>query len=379
MEYRSFGKLDWKVSALGFGCMRLPVLDMDNTRIDEVEAMRMVRHAIDSGVNYVDTAYTYHGGMSEHFLSRALKDGYREKVALATKLPSWKVKETADFDRFLDEQLEKLQTDHIDFYLLHTLNAEYWKNLRGLNVLNWVEQARASGRIRHIGFSFHDKLNIFKEIIDDYAGWDFAQIQYNYMDINEQAGTEGLKYAAECGLGVIVMEPLLGGRLVKSPESVQALWNTAPTRRSAADWALQWLWNQPEVSLVLSGMSTMQQVEENLVSASASGVNRLSGEEKALVDQVRAKYQEMCQVPCTRCGYCQPCPNSVNIPRIFELYNESSMYDRLEEARRDYAGMPLETRADVCIACQECEEKCPQHISITTWLPVVHEALKARS
>ena len=274
MQYRPFGKLDWKVSALGFGAMRLPILENDSSKIDEAEAIRMIRYAIDEGVNYIDTAYPYHGGASEPLVGRALQDGYRERVRLATKLPIWLVESPADFDKFLNEQLTRLQTDHIDFYLLHGLNKTNWPKMQSLNVINWLEQARASGRIRHIGFSFHDSVDVFKQIVDGYDHWDFCQIQYNYMDIERQAGTEGLKYAAARGLGVIVMEPLLGGRLVEPPEVVQEIWDSAPVKRTPANWALQWVWDQPEVPLILSGMSTMQQVEQNVASACPA---RLSG------------------------------------------------------------------------------------------------------
>ena len=375
MQYRKFGSLNWRGSALGFGCMRLPVLNNDSGAIDEPEASRMVRHAIDHGLNYLDTAYPYHRENSERFVGRVLQDGYREKVSLATKLPIWKVNEAEDFDQILNEQLSKLQTDHIDFYLLHGLGNERWSKVRDLGVREWLLKARESGRIRHIGFSFHDKLPVFKEIIDLFEAWEFCQIQYNYIDIENQAGTEGLKYAAARGMGVVVMEPLLGGRLVNPPEPIQAIWDEFPVRRSAADWALQWLWNQPEVSLVLSGMSTFHQVEENLASADRSGIGTLNAEELALVDRARVKYKELCQVDCTHCDYCQPCPNQVNIPRIFELYNQAAMYNILDQSRNQYERMPMETRADMCITCQECEEKCPQHIPISTWMPIVHEAL----
>lgn len=378
MNYRTFGKLDWKVSALGFGCMRLPTQSDDRSKIDEAEATRMLRHAIDSGLNYVDTAYGYHHGNSERFLGRALQDGYREKVSLATKMPCWLVKEQPDFDRLFAEQLEKLQTDHLDFYLLHALDANNWRRMRDLNVLDWIAKTRRSGRIRHVGFSFHDNLAAFKEIVDAYAGWDFAQIQYNYMDVEEQAGTAGLNYAAARGMGVIVMEPLLGGKLVKPPAAVQAIWDSAPVKRTPADWALQWLWNQPEVSVVLSGMSTFQQVEENLASASKALPDQFSPTDLALVDQVRAQYKELGQVPCTACNYCQPCPNKVNIPRIFGLYNDASIFDSWDGPRWEYAHMPMEERADMCLDCEECEEKCPQHILISDWMPKVHEALLER-
>ena len=381
MQYRPFGKVDFRVSALGFGCMRLPILNGDYAQIDEPEALRMLRHAIDSGVNYVDTAYGYHRGNSERYVGRALQDGYRQKVALATKLPQWLVKEQADFERLFTEQLERLQTDHIDFYLMHALGAESWHKLYDLGILDWIEKTRASGRFQHVGFSFHDTFDAFKEIVDAYPGrdgWDFAQIQYNYMDTNEQAGTAGLKYAAERGMAMVIMEGLLGGRLVRPPVEVQALWDSAAVRRSPADWALQWLWNQPEVSVVLSGMTTFQQVEQNLVSASVAATSQFTPAELALVEQVRAKTQELCAIPCTHCDYCQPCPNKVNIPRLFELYNNATMYNVLEDSRRDYAHMAMEERADMCLDCDECEAKCPQHIPISAWMPKVHEALQAR-
>ena len=376
MEYRRFGKLDWKVSALGFGCMRLPTQGEDNSNIDEPEATRMLHYAIDHGVNYLDTAYPYHSGNSELFLGRALKGGYREKVRLATKLPCWKVEAAGDFDKFLNEQLGKLQTDHIDFYLLHALNEENWRKVRDPGVLDWAEKAIADGRIGHLGFSFHDKYEVFQEIVDAYDGWTFCQIQHNYMDIENQAGTKGLKYAASKGLAVVIMEPILGGRLVNPPQPIQHLWDTAAKKRAPADWALQWLWNQPEVSVVLSGMSTMQHVEENVASADASKVGALTEEELALVAQVSEEYRELCPIPCTKCGYCMPCPNGVNIPRNFEIYNEGVMYDKPDHVRQAYnQWFPEPERADKCIQCRECEEKCPQEIPISEWMPLVHEVL----
>jgi len=375
VKYRQFGKLDWKVSALGFGCMRFPIKDNDHANIDEPEAIRMLHYAIDHGVNYVDTAYPYHGGNSERVVGRALKGGYREKVRLATKLPCWLVKTAEDFDKYLNEQLDKLQTDRIDFYLLHGLSESRWPQMRDLDVLDWAEGAIADGRIGHLGFSFHDKYEVFQEIVDAYDKWTFCQIQYNYMDVENQAGTKGLKYAASRGLAVVIMEPILGGRLVNPPEPIQELWDSAPMKRSPADWALQWLWNQPEVSVVLSGMSTMGQVEENVASAAASEVGILTEEELALVERVREKYRELCPIPCTSCGYCMPCPNGVNIPRNFEIYNEGVMYDKPDHARRAYEWMSEGERASVCIQCRECEEKCPQSIPISEYMPLVHQVL----
>jgi predicted aldo/keto reductase-like oxidoreductase len=343
--------------------------------IDEAEATRMVRWAIDHGVNYLDTAYGYHGSNSERFVGRALKDGYREKVRLATKLPCWMVESYADFDRFLNEQLQKLQTDHIDFYLLHGLGKDTWTKVRDLGVLRWLEEPLADGRIGHLGFSFHDSYEVFKEIVDAHDAWSLFQIQYNYMDVEEQAGTKGLKYAASKGLAAVIMEPIRGGRLANPPVPVQELWDRAPMKRTPADWALQWIWNHPEVSVALSGMSTMEQVQQNLASADASGPNTLREQELSLIAKVREQYQELCPIPCTGCRYCMPCPNGVDIPRNFEIFNEGRMYDQIEIAREQYAQLAEEKRASACIQCRECEELCPQQIPISEWMPHVHEVL----
>lgn len=376
MQYRNFGKIGWQGSALGFGCMRLPVVDGKNENIDETEAIRMIRFAIDQGVNYIDTAYGYHNKMSEILVGKALKDGYRQRVHLATKLPVWLVQETADYDRLLNEQLEKLQTDHIDFYLFHALGHESWQKVLDLNLLACAEAARADGRIRYLGFSFHDDLETFKAIVDGHQSWDFCQIQYNYMDIENQAGTEGLRYAAERGLGVVVMEPLLGGKLARHVPAVDSIWAKATEKRSPADWALQWLWNQPEVSVVLSGMSSMTQVEENIASANLSGLKKLTDAEQELIALARETYHQLSPIPCTDCKYCLPCPNGVEIPRNFAVYNEAVMFNDPEHSRDAYKRwIPDEGKASVCIQCQECEPKCPQHILISQWMPLVDEAL----
>ncbi|MGC8788271.1 MAG: aldo/keto reductase, partial [Anaerolineae bacterium] len=312
---------------------------------------------------------------SEPFLGRALQGGYRAKIRLATKLPCWLVQSASDFDRYLNEQLQRLQTDHIDFYLLHSLNKAEWTKVRDLGVLSWAEKAIADGRIGYLGFSFHDEYPVFQEIVDAYDRWTFCQIQYNYMDINHQAGTKGLHYAASKGLAVVVMEPLLGGRLVNPPEPVQKIWESAPKKRTPADWALQWLWNQPEVSVVLSGMSTIQQVEENLASADRSGIGILSQEELDIIARVRAKYNELCPIPCTACGYCMPCPSGVDIPRVFRQFNYGAIYNAVEEARSGYQNIPEQARADKCSECHQCEELCPQHIPISTWMKRVDQVL----
>lgn len=377
MQYRRFGQLDTQVSALGFGAMRLPTTA--DGKIDEEEATRMVRWAIDQGVNYVDTGYPYHSGQSESFLGRALQDGYREKITLATKLLTRVAQGPEDFDRLLNEQLEKLQTDHIDVYLVHGIRETRWRQALEWGVLEFGEKARADGRIGAFGFSFHDTFELFKEVVDSHAGWDVCQVQYNFMNENYQAGTRGVRYAASKGLAVVVMEPLLGGKLAIPPQQVQALWAQAPTQRSAVEWALQWLWDQPEVSLVLSGMSTMQQVQENVASASRSGVAQLSTLELDLVAKVRDTYKTLQPVPCTACGYCMPCPNGVNIPRTFTEFGNGVMYGNMAEARRRYLHLMSDederSLASSCIQCRICEEKCPQGILISEWMPYIHEIM----
>ena len=379
MQYRSFGKLDWKPSALGFGAMRLPTIDDDPAKIDEELAVRMIRTAIDGGVNYVDTAWPYHREHSEPLVGRALQDGYRERAKLATKMPVWLTDAREDFDHYLNEQLVRLQTDHVDFYLLHGLNKTVWPKIRDLGVLEWAKGAIADGRIRHLGFSFHDELPVFKEIVD--AGdWTFCQIMCNYMDIAFQAGREGLHYAASKGLAVVIMEPLRGGQLTQpAPEPVAKVWSEAKTKRSQADWALQWLWNQPEVSLCLSGMTAMHHVEENLASADRAQVGSMSADDLALIDRVREAYRGLSPIPCTKCEYCQPCPSGVSIPRIFSIYNDRSMYGDEAQARRRYNRfMKPEERADNCVECGTCEGACPQQIEIIDWLKKVHAELVER-
>jgi len=376
MQYRKFGKLDWQPSALGFGCMRLPTVNGKSGNIDQVKVTEMICRAIEAGVNYVDTAYVYHEQKSEIALGKALQGGYRERVRIATKSPIWLLNESADFDRLLSEQLQRLQTESIDFYLLHALNRDSWTKIQRLDLLRRAEAARADGRIRHLGFSFHDNLETFKQILDGYDAWDFCQIQYNYMDAAAPDGTEGLHYAAARGLAVVIMEPLLGGKLALDLPATRPLWDSASQKRKPADWALQWLWNLPEVSLVLSGMSTLEQVEENLNSASVSGTGMLNSAEIELVNRVRDVVKSLSPIPCTSCEYCLPCPNGVNIPRNFDVYNRVAMFDIIDDCRNEYKRfIPDGQKAAACIQCDECLSKCPQQIPISTWLPVVEEVL----
>jgi predicted aldo/keto reductase-like oxidoreductase len=379
LQYRKFGKLNWETSVLGFGCMRLPTADNNpmSGNINEQEAKRMIRYGIDHGINYVDTAYPYHNGQSEIVVGKALQDGYRDKVKLATKSPVWFIQQASDFDKYLNEQLTKLQTDHIDFYLLHALDKERWeKTILKFNVLERAEAAIRDGRIHHLGFSFHDQYSAFKEIVDGYDSWDFCQIQYNYMDIENQAGTKGLKYAAAKGLAVVIMEPLLGGKLANPPGPVRAIFEQSGTKSSPADRALQWVWNHPEVTLLLSGMGSMNQVIENIDSANQSGANSFEIKDLQLIEQVRQRYKERTAIPCTGCSYCLPCPNGVNIPRVFGFYNDGFMYEDLKTTRALYGRFLEENeRAGVCIQCKACEEKCPQKIPISEWMHKAHAVL----
>ena len=376
MLYRKMKKAAPELSILGFGCMRLPL--KDNGEINEDQATGMLRYAIDHGVNYIDTAYPYHNGASEPFVGRALAGGYREKVHLATKLPSWLIKSREDMDKYLDEQLARLKTDTIDFYLLHGLIRPFWENLSALGVTDFLDDAIADGRIRSAGFSFHDNTKLFKEIVKCYD-WTFAQIQYNFMDEHYQAGTEGLKYAAKKGLGIVVMEPIRGGLLAKDLVGISEIWQKAKVQHLPAEWALRWVWNHPEVTVVLSGMSTPEQVRQNVAVAGSGFADSLTKKELSLFGKVRKEFEKRIIIPCTGCTYCMPCPHGVSIPECFEFYNRGHMYEDEEQTRQIYSmflggffdGTP--SYASLCQECGECEEKCPQSLPIRENLKKVVE------
>lgn len=377
MRYRKFGKLDWEASALGFGIMRLPVLEKDYGRIDEEKALKMVRGAIDSGVNYLDTAWNYHRDNSEGFVGRVLSDGYREKVRIATKMPCWLVEKPDDLDRMFDTQMERLQVEHIDFYLLHALQRDWWDKMKSMGYLDWAEKKISEGVIRHLGFSFHDRFPLFKRIIDDYDSWTMTMVQHNYMDAEKEAGTAGIKYARDRGLAVIAMEPLRGGQLAKEPPAeIGKLFRNEDTDRTPAEWGLRWLWDQEEISLVLSGMSSSEQVEENIRIASETYPGCLDSSERETIRQVKGAYEARAGIGCTDCRYCMPCPSGVAIPFVFEYYNMAKMYDDLPSAKGHYAFLDEENRADRCTACGKCLEHCPQHLGIVDLLKECHALLK---
>jgi len=384
MQYRKFGKLDWDVSALGFGAMRLPTRPLRG--VDTEEAIRIMRRGFDLGINYVDTAWPYHMGESEKVVGMALKDGYRDKVRVTTKLPLYLVRKPEDVDRFLTQQLERLQMEYVDMYLFHSMNALFWERVKRLKMLEQMEQAKRQGRIRHIGFSFHDTYPVFKDIVDAYD-WDMVQIQYNYMDTAAQATTAGLEYAHSKGMAVVIMEPLRGGQLANPPAEAQALMDAAPVNRTPVDWALQFLWNRPEVSLVLSGMGTQQMVEENCASADASGIGSLTAAEEQTLEAIAEIYRSKILVPCTMCEYCMPCPYGVNIPKNFAILNSMHAsegptriqvrlgYGKLTGRKRKVDKQHPNGNASICVQCGVCVEKCPQSIQIPEELKKVDAIL----
>ncbi len=370
MLYRTMPKNGDELSILGFGCMRLPMKD---GHIDEERAIAQIRSAIDRGVNYVDTAWPYHNGASEPLVAKALKDGYREKVKLATKLPTWLVNSRADMEKYLNAQLERLETDHIDYYLMHSLNGPSWDRLMKLDILKFIDNIKADGRIVRAGFSYHGEPDDFNPIIDCYD-WDFCQIQYNFLDRNYQAGLSGLKYAASKNIGVVIMEPLRGGNLGKEtqPDAVRDVWDRAPAKRTPVEWALRWIWNHPEVTLILSGMNEEAHIDENLRIASEAEPNSLSQAELNIVDEAEKAYNSVMMVGCTACGYCLPCPVGVKIPVCFEWYNNLHAFGDVMGSRFKYAmttgdvfrDEPETGFASQCVACGECLDKCPQNINI---------------
>ena len=375
MQYLPFSKTGRQVSRLGFGTMRLPTITKEDGSqgIDRAEAIRMLRYGIDQGINYVDTAYGYHQGESEILTGLALKDGYREKVLLTSKLPQWFVKEEADYDRLLDEQLKKLDLPYLDFYLLHALNGEAFTKLQGLNYKKFLARAKADGRIRHAGFSFHDDKAAFMRILHDYD-WDMAQIQFNYLDDQNQATQEGLEEAGRLGIPVVVMEPLRGGALANPPEDIAGMITAQGSGRSAVDWAFRYVADFPQVLTILSGMSTMAQVEDNLRIFRDLQPNQLGPDEHAFIKSLKAAYLARVKVGCTACDYCQPCPQGVQIPRIFAIYNECYSLNQLPALAWRYAAVTRDGGdASLCVACGQCEQACPQQLPIIEHLAQIHQ------
>lgn len=369
MQYRSFPKIPGaRVSALGFGAMRLPVLGGDQAAIDQAALEGMVSAAAELGVNYIDTAYIYHRGKSEAAVGQALEAlGLRDRFHVATKSPLWNVESEADWDRLLGEQLQRLRTDHIDFYLFHGLNAAFWDKVIRFRGIQAMERAKADGRISHLGFSFHDSIDLFKRIVDHYPDWEFCQVQYNYLDADYQAGRRGIEYAAAKELGAIVMEPLRGGGLAELPTEPKSAFGRWPVPRTPAEWAIRFALDPPGVTLALSGMGSADQLAENAAFAASALPSSLGEAEKALYDEAAGFFRSLMPVPCTTCGYCQPCPAGVSIPDVFALYNTASAFPaRIQDRRQWYeAGYRSKGRGgNACVSCGECLKRCPQGIAI---------------
>ena len=375
MKYRQFPGTDVTSSVLGMGCMRLPTAD---GHVDHAETIKMIRHGIEQGIRYVDTAYPYHGGESEIAVGEALSDGWREKVTLATKLPVWKVEKYEDMEATLDEQLTKLRTDHIDFYLLHAMNRDRWHKIRDLGALDFLDKMLKKGKIRYPAFSFHDDAETFAEIATAYD-WKLIQVQMNLLDEFNQDTYAGVqKYCGERGIGVVVMEPLRGGALArKTPPEVQAIYDAAPEKRSAVEWAFRWLYDKPEFVTILSGMSSMEQLDDNLRIFDQAEAGCLSEADKAMLVKVREAYEKRVRVGCTGCEYCQPCPMGVKIPRIFQGIDQACMFGEAKDFAPRYAKL-VEEEADAsrCVACGTCESQCPQHFHIIDLLAGIREEFK---
>jgi uncharacterized protein len=367
MQYRIVPKNGDKLSVLGFGTMRLP---LKGEKIDEERAINQMRFAIDNGVNYFDSAPPYHGGESEKVLGKALLGGYREKVKIATKLTPFLLREAEDMDKMLSLQLKKLQTDHIDYYLLHGLEAESWSKLLGFGVFEFLEKAKADGKIVNLGFSFHGSLKTFKKIVDAYD-WVMCQILFNFLDEDLQAGVKGLRYAASKNLAVMIMEPLRGGTLAeKLPDKVKRFYDEAKIHRSPAEWGLRWVWNHPQVTLALSGMNDENQVAENIKAAETALPCSMKRSELTVTRNVAESFRGLMKVPCSGCQYCMPCPYGVNIPSNFRIYNDYSMFGDEQRSRVMYGMMLLggfsgkRSDATLCKDCKKCVDRCPQHIAI---------------
>ena len=376
MQYRTNPKNGDSLSALGFGCMRFT---KRGAAIDQEKADREMSLALERGVNYFDTAYIYPG--SEVCLGKFIAAHQcRDRVRIATKLPQYRINRPGDVEKYFAEELERLGTDYVDYYLMHMLNdAKSWERLCGLGIREWIAEKKTAGQIRNIGFSFHGGTLQFKALVDAFD-WDFCQIQFNYMDERSQAGIDGLDYAHEKGLPVIIMEPLRGGKLAGDlPQGAKRVFDAATPKRSPADWGLRWVWNHPQVTVVLSGMNDVAQVEENCRIASESLPDALTPTELTVYDKALAAIREGTKVGCTGCGYCQPCPRGVDIPTCFSAYNDSYS-EGLATGMREYLMCTtlrkVRSNAGLCVKCGKCEQHCPQHIDIRNQLDGVKKRLE---
>jgi predicted aldo/keto reductase-like oxidoreductase len=383
MQYRKFGKLDWKVSALGFGSAKLPTLDGElfSDNVDEDKTIELVRYAIENGINYFDVWHHYYGGKSERIIGKAFAHGYREKVKIIAKMPVWQVTECKDLDTIFEEQRDRLQTDYIDICQLHALDAgsqgNLWERIKEIGVIRWAEKRMAKGDFHYFGFSFHGEYVNFKKVIDDYDNWTNCTILYNFIDQNIQAGQRGLEYAFDRNIAVSIMEPLRGGGLACNvPRHIRNLWDTATVKRTPAEWALQWLWNQQQISVVLCGMDHLELMKQNIASAGRSEPGTLSDEELNLINRVRIEYLRETTIQCGKCNYCIPCPKGIAIPRIFEFYNESIMFNDINSGKLRYnTWLAAKDKGNNCVECSQCVKRCPRRLEIPKLLDEIHRKL----
>ncbi|MBQ9306684.1 MAG: aldo/keto reductase [Clostridia bacterium] len=378
MHYTQMGKLGIQSSSFGLGCMRFNGAASGDSVIDEQKAISLIRRAIDGGVTYLDTAYVYLDKTSETVVGKALRDGYREKVTIATKMPMEYVHNREEMEALLESELKKLQTDHIDFYLMHGINREKWEYFKSIGAPEFFNDMKQAGKIRYKCFSFHGPYEEFEYILNDWD-WDLVQIQYNFMDIDYQAGKKGLELAGSKGIPVVIMEGLLGGRLARAPGNVQALYDAFPVKRSPVEWAFRWLCNHPAVSVVLSGCNEAEQIDENLRIFDTVAPGVMDASELELMDKVREAYLSRTKIGCTGCRYCMPCPNGVDIPGVFSVWNSVSLYDTDPKGNWDLRQIREKDHgADRCIQCGACEAACPQHLSIIDSLQSAWQELHAQ-
>jgi len=364
MKYRKFAKTEKEASIFGLGCMRFNGEPTGDVKCDEEKAIALIRRAIDGGVTYLDTAYVYLDQTSEIVVGKALQDGYRDKVTIATKMPFEYVNNYEEMETLLNSELEKLQTDHIDYYLMHGIDKAKWEGFKAIGADKFFEDKKREGKIKNKCFSFHGSYEDFEYIIKDYD-WDMVQIQYNFMDIDHQAGTKGLKLAGELGIPVVIMEGLLGGKLAKAPSNVQALYDSYPEKRTPVEWAFRWLANCPEILTILSGCNEVQQIDDNLRIFDNLEAGCMSDEELELISKVRDAYNDRTKIGCTGCRYCMPCPGGVDIPRVFQAWNECSLYEEAPQNSWPVKELiRLDQTPEKCLQCGACEAACPQHLSI---------------
>jgi len=376
MQYGKFGTVEKEISLLGLGVMRLPM--DEEGKVDAQHGIDLIRHAVDHGINYIDTGYTYHGGESERIIGKALKDGYREKVLIADKLPMWMIKTKEDVVKIFNDQFDRLGVDHIDMYLVHNVVPDAWETVKKLDILSFLDEMKAQGRIGHIGFSFHGEYDLFTEVIDAYP-WEYCQIQLNYLDKDEQATLKGLEYARARGIDVIVMEPLKGGRITdKIPQKVQEIWDRAkaegiaPDDRTPAEWAFRWVANQPGVSLILSGMGSFAQLDENIAIFSQDDFRTMTEQEYEIIEEVAAYYNSTVKYQCTSCRYCLPCPAEIEIPEVIGFVNNWISFDHVPSTKTEYI-FDFDAHGSDCIKCGHCADNCPQRLPV---MDIMEEAVK---